>query len=192
MGKIIASIVIAGLIGFTTFLLIKSIQEPIAFQAEKVKRSEVVASKLKQIKTLQEIYKSIKGTYAGSFEELVNVIKTEKIPFIKVVGNPDDPNNPEVTRSISYSSALDSVNALGIDLSNIDKVPYADGVSFSIQADTIDYQSTKVSVVEVGTKWKTFMGEFGTAKFKKYDAFYDPEKSFKFGDMNTPNLSGNW
>lgn len=192
MGKIIASIIIAGLIGFTTFLLIKSIQEPIAFQAEKVKRSEVVASKLKNIKSLQEIYKSIKGTYAGSFEDLLNVIKTDKIPFIKVEGDPDDPNNSVVTRSISYTNAIDSVKSLGIDLTDIDKVPFADGATFSIQADTIDYQSTKVSVVEVGTKWKVFMGEFASPRFKKYDAFYDPEKSFKFGDMNTPNLSGNW
>jgi len=192
MGKIIASIIIAGLIGFTTFLLVKSIQDPIAFQAEKVKRSEVVASKLKQIKTLQEIYKSIKGTYAPNFEELVNVIKTGQIPFIKVEGDPDDPNNSVVTRSISYTNAIDSVKSLGIDLTDIDKVPFADGVSFTIQADTIDYQSTKVSVLEVGTKWKVFMGEFANPKFKKYDAFYDPEKSFKFGDMNTPNLSGNW
>ncbi|NNE27785.1 MAG: hypothetical protein HKN09_13145 [Saprospiraceae bacterium] len=54
------------------------------------------------------------------------------------------------------------------------------------------YQSTLVSVVEVGTRWKEFMGEYGSIRYAKYDNSYDPNRMLKFGDMSAPNLTGNW
>ena len=44
----------------------------------------------------------------------------------------------------------------------------------------------------VGIRNFDFMGEFADPKYKKYDAYYDPEKALKFGDMNSPNTNGNW
>jgi hypothetical protein len=65
-------------------------------------------------------------------------------------------------------------------------------MTFDIAADTIEYQKTTVSVVEVGTKWKNFMGKFADPKYGKYDSRYDPNGTIKFGDMLKPNISGNW
>jgi hypothetical protein len=66
------------------------------------------------------------------------------------------------------------------------------GQEFQIAADVIEYQSTDVAVVEVGTKWASFMGEYASARFNKYDQKYNPNAMLKFGDLNKPNLSGNW
>lgn len=192
--KAIANTVLILLICALGYMIYNSIKEPIAFQDVKNKRKDVVAAKLDQIRNAQEIYKAVKGSYAGSFEELTRVLKNDSIPFVKIIGDPDDPENADkFTKEITYAPAIDSVKAMGINLDSLQFVPFAPaGTVFNIQADTIEYQSTEVFVVEVGTRWKEFMGEYGDARFSKYDKSYDPMKMIKFGDMNSPSISGNW
>ncbi len=191
--RILANIVLIALIGFLTYMLYSSIKEPIAFQAVKSVRKEAVANKLDQIRTAQEIYRAVRGSYAGHFDTLSLVLRRDSIPFEKILGDPDDPTNADkFIREISYMPAIDSINTLGLNLDSLRYIPFTNGKMFNIQADTIEYQSTKVNVVEVSTKWKEFMGEYGDKRFAKYDKSYDPEKMFKFGDMNSPSLSGNW
>jgi hypothetical protein len=192
--RLLVSIVLLALIGVSSYLLYKSIQDPIAFAAEKDKRKTAVVDKLTKIRTLQEIYRTIKdGAFAGSYEELVSGIKTGQIPFENIIGDPDDPSNlAKIERIVTYTNAMDSVKALGIDLNGLDIVPFTDGKKFEFFADTIDYQSTKVNVVEVGTYWKEFMGPFADKKFKKFDNRYDPEAMIKFGDRLSPSLNGSW
>jgi hypothetical protein len=36
------------------------------------------------------------------------------------------------------------------------------------------------------------MGDYGKERFARYDAKYNPNSPIKFGDMNAPNLAGNW
>lgn len=191
--KYIFNILILGLICLAGYLLYLSIQEPIEFAEVKTTRSNAVSSKLIDIRTSQEMYRSITGSYAGSFDLLKNVLQNDSIPFVSIIGDPDDPTNMDkVIRTTTYESAKDSINALGIDLDDMKFIPFTDGKVFDIQADTIEYQSTSVNVVQVSTRWKDFMGDFGDIKFQKYDQNYDPNKIFKFGDMNTPSISGNW
>lgn len=191
--RYLVSIVLVALIGFCGYLLAKSIQDPIAFAAEKDTRKTAVIEKLSKIRTLQEIYRAIKnGSFAGSFEELASTIETGQIAYENIVGDPDDPSGATFSKTTSYVSAIDSVKTLGIDLKDLDIVPFSNGKRFEFFADTIDYQSTKVNVVEVKTYWKEFMGEFADPKYKKFDNRYDPEEEFKFGDRTKPNLNGSW
>lgn len=177
---------------FLAYLLYFNIQEPIAFQAEKTKRERLVVDRLTDIRTSQEIYKVITGEYAASFDTLGYVLKTQDIPQYKVIGNPDDPDAAFTIDTI-YFNALDSITSLGINLDSLQFVPYAPkGTMFNIAADTMTYQQTLVNVVEVGTLKKNFMGKFGDLKYSKYDKSYDPNTIIKFGNMNSPNLSGNW
>jgi hypothetical protein len=176
--------------------LFKSIQDPIEFQAEKEKRKEAVVSVLKKIQTAQDMYRNIVGSYAGSFDTLSKVLMTSEITLEKLEADPTDPTNQDkFIRTIIKKPAKDSLfHLLGgvINLDSLRYIPYGEGKTFSIEADTIVQQSQKVYVVEVGTKYKDFMGEFASPRYKKYDALYDPEKSLKFGDLNSANTSGNW
>ena len=191
--KYFLNLLVLALICLAGYMLYLSIQEPIDFENVKNSRSDAVSSNLKDIRTSQEIYKSIKGSYAGSFDLLQSVLEKDSIPFVSIIGDPDDPTNMDkVIRTVSYSSALDSIKAMGIDLMEMRYIPFTDKKQFNIEADTIEYQSTKVNVVQVGTTWKEFMGEYGDIKYQKYDQTYDPKNSFKFGDMSTPSISGNW
>ncbi len=192
--KYIINIVIVALIAFLGYMLYNAISEPIKFQAEKQKRSRAVGDRLKEIRTAQEIYRDIKGDFAGSFDSLSYVLKNDSIPFIRLESDPEDPENEEkFTKIITYSSAKDSIRSLGINVDSLRYVPFASmGTEFEIDADTLTYQSTLVNVVEVGTKWRSFMGKYADPGYSKYDHTYDPNKKMKFGDLGKPSLSGNW
>ena len=192
--RIIINLLLLALIVVLGYLLVSGITEPIDFRAQKERRKNVVVDKMMDIRTSQEMFRSIKGHFAGSFDELSEVLKTDSIPFEQVFGDPDDPENTEkFVYNTIYFSAYDSIKGMGIDLDDLRFVPFApEGTVFDIAADTIEYQKTIVPVVEVGTLWKNFMGKFGDARYQKYDDSYDPQARIKFGDMATPNISGNW
>jgi len=190
--KNILSIVLVLIIAFLTYALIQGIKEPIAFQEIKQERRNTVVAKLEMIRKAQELHRDITGKFAGSFDSLTYVLRNDSLTIEKIEGDPDDPTGEEFTRTIIKKPAIDTVRALGIDLDNLGDVPYSDGQTFTIAADTLTYQSTLVYVTEVGTRWKDFMGEYASLKYTKYDNSYDPNRMLKFGDMNAPNLSGNW
>ncbi len=176
---------------FLGYILYNNIKEPIAFQKVKTEKSTVVVDKLKQIRQAQEIYRTITGDFAPTFDTLAYVLQNDSIPFrvpVEIEGK-----KGEFEEIVTYSSAIDSINALNINLEDLKYVPFTDKqTEFAIDADTMTYQQTLVSVVQVGTRWKDFMGEFGSPKYSKYDNSYDPNNLLKFGDMNAPNISGNW
>jgi hypothetical protein len=182
------------LIGGLAYLLVNSIQEPIKFKAEKDRRQNAVVDKLIIIRQVQEFYRDIKeGEFAPSFEALVDVLTNGRFRNIRVVGDPDDPNfTGEITYDTSYVAAIDTIRALGINLDSLKYVPFGEGATFEITADTLTYQSTLVNVVQVSTPIKAFMGVFADPRYGKYDNSYKPNNLIKFGDMSKPNLSGNW
>jgi hypothetical protein len=177
---------------FLMYVLYLNIQEPIKFQNELTKREDAVIKKLEDVRKAQEFYKDITGRYSKSFDSLKYVLQTDSFSIEKVEGDPDDPTGQEFIRTIIKRSAIDSINKLGLDISNLGHVPFTDNEVFSIDADTMTYQSTLVNVTQVGTRYKAFMGPFASKKYSKYESSYNPDKMLKFGDMNTPNLSGNW
>jgi len=178
------------------YWLYSSIREPIAFKAEKEKRQEAVISTLKKIQIAQDVYRLVTGKYAPNFDTLSYVIKNGQIENVKLEADPSDPTNQDkFIRSVSYRPALDSLyNLVGSKFSvdSLRYIPMTEGKMFDIAADTLRYQNTLVQVVQVGTRYKEFMGEFADPRYRKYDAFYDPDKQIKFGDMNSPNTNGNW
>ncbi len=189
----IVNILLLLLIVFLAYMVYNSIKEPIAFGEEREIRKAAVVAKLETIRDAQEIYNGITGKFSSSFADLRNILETDSIPFEKIIGDPDDPNNVDkFERFVTYTMAIDSINAMGIDLETLSLIPFGEGKSFDITADTISYQKTLVPVVEVGTKWKNFMGKYADPRYAKYDSGYDPERVIKFGDMNKPNLSGSW
>ncbi len=191
--RTIINVILALISIFLLWVLYRSIEEPIKFEKERQKRELAVIQKLQQIRTAQELYRGITGTFAPDFDTLRYVLEHEQFKIIQVFGDPDDPTNTEAIRyDTIYKPAIDSIMALGIDLANLSKVPFSDTAHFEIFADTITYQSTLVPVVEVGVPRYVFMGKYGDPSYSKYDKRYDPNKPLKFGDRSAPNLTGNW
>ncbi|MCH2084326.1 MAG: hypothetical protein MK226_18155 [Saprospiraceae bacterium] len=192
--RLVINLILVVLAAALVYVLISTIQEPIAFKAEKEKRERAVIDKLMTVRIAQEAFRSIKGGFAPSFDSLEYVLNNDSFAVVKIIGDPDDPNfTGEITYDTTMLPAKDSmINGLNISLDSLRFVPFTNGVAFEIQADTITYQSTTVPVVEVGVRRKLFMGDYGKERFARYDAKYNPNSPIKFGDMNAPNLAGNW
>lgn len=175
------------------YLLYTNIKEPIDFRNTKTLRKDAVGEKLTEIRTCQEMYRDITGKFASSFDSLAYVLKNDSIPFEQVFEDPDFPGDESkfVYKTI-YFSAIDSINNMGIDISNLAAVPFGDGAKFNITADTLTYQKTLVPVTEISTRYKVFMGKYASPRYAKYDNSYDPNQQVKFGDMSKPSLTGNW
>jgi len=191
--RIVINLILAAVVLGLIWVLIGSIREPIAFKAERQRRDNAVIDRLMMIRKAQEAFRDIKGEFAPTFDSLKQVLRNDSFMIIEVIGDPDDPNfTGEIRYDTNYFPAYDSILNLGIFLDSMEYVPFGQGTVFDIAADTINYQSTNVPVVEVGTRRKSYMGRFADPRFSRYDQSYDPESVIKFGDMNKPNLSGNW
>ena len=191
--RLLINLILAAAVIGLIWTLISSIQEPIAFKAEKEKRERAVVERLMDVRTAQDLFRSIKGGFSPTFDSLKEVLTNDSFAVVKVIGDPDDPNfTGEIIYDTILSPAIDSIRSLGINLDSLGFVPYGGGVRFEIAADTLTYQKTTVNVVEVGIPRRVFMGKYKDKRFAKYDQSYDPNKPLKFGNMNAPNLSGNW
>ena len=190
--KNIIIVVLILVIAFLTYALIEGIKEPIAFQKVKKERKEAVVAKLENIRKAQEFYRDITGEFANNFDSLEYVLKTDSFRIEKIIGDPDDPTGQEFQRIIIKKPAIDSINLIGLSIEDLSSVPFGDGAKFSIDADTLTYQSSLVHVTEVATRWKDFMGEYASKKYSKYDNSYDPNAAMKFGNMYAPSLAGSW
>lgn len=193
--KTIISLVLSAIIAFLAYSLFLNIKEPIVFQDIKKARKSKVVTKLKNIRSAQEIYKAVTGKYASDFDTLSHVLRNDSIKIVTIFGDKDaTDSNEEFREVISYKSANDSLmsKVKNIDLDSLRYVPYTKADQFTMVADTMTYQSTLVNVVEVGTRWKNFMGKYASKRYCKYDNSYDPDKVIKFGDLKGPNLGGNW
>ena len=189
--KYIINIILVLLILGVGYMLYYSIQEPIKFDGVKQKRENVVVAKLMEVRSSQEIYRSITGEFAGDFDTLIYVLKNDSIPNLKIIGDPDEEDGTFEIDTLYYS-AYDSIVSLNINLDSLPYIPYSGSKQFYIKADTLEYQKTIVQVVEVGATKKDFMGKYGDMKYAKYDKSYDPNDMLKFGDLSKPTLAGNW
>lgn len=174
------------------YVLVDSIREPIAFETARSKREQRVINKLIEIRRAQEMYRGVTGQFANNFDTLNDVLRNGEFRIVSIIGDPDDPDKTAVKYDTIYKKAIDSVQAMKINLDSLRYIPFSGGQVFDIAADTLTYQQTLVSVVEVGTSRKTYMGKYGDDRYKKYDNTYDPNSVIKFGDMNSPKLAGNW
>ena len=192
--RIVINLLLAAIVIGLVWVLISSIREPIKFKAEKQKREQAVVDRLMKVRQAQEAFRYMKGGFAPTFDSLSHVLRTDSFAIIKVLGDPDDPNfTGEIVYDTTYVQAYDSIRSeLGMPIDSLAYVPYSGGERFEIQADTITYQSTNVPVVEVGVRRKVFMGPYKDPRFARYDSDYNPNSVLKFGNMNAPNLSGNW
>lgn len=191
--RLVINLILAAVIIGLVWVLIQSIREPIAFNAERTRREQAVIEKLMEIRKAQELFRDIKGGFAPTFDSLRYVLTNDKFQIIQVFGDPDDPNfTGQITYDTSYIPAIQTIDSLGINLDSLQFVPYGGGTTFDLKADTLTYQSTLVNVVEVGVRRKMFMGRYSDPRYAKYDKSYDPESIIKFGSLTAPNLSGNW
>ena len=170
--KIGLNIVLLLIVAFLTFTLVNTIKEPIDFENEKTRRTDAVVAQLEKIRQSQTAFKNLYTEYAKKFDTLITVVKNDSFEVSKVIGNPDD--TTVVTRTeVIKISILDSLfDGKAAAADSLRFVPYANGVEFDLQADTITRSGVTIPAFEasvpytdvfVGLKKKYYAQKIGEA-----------------------------
>lgn len=68
------------------FLIYKSVERPIEFGKAKDARYDVTVERLKDIRKAQVAYRNVNGKFTGSWDTLINFVKTDSLPLVKKFG----------------------------------------------------------------------------------------------------------
>jgi len=131
--RTVINLVLAVIAGLLVWVLVNSISEPIAFGDELKVREDAVITRLKEVRTAQQLFRDVSGDgFAPSFDSLDYVLRNGRIPIVSVYGDPDDPNFDGTIRyDTIYKSALDSAIALKLPLDSLRYVPFTNGEEFA-------------------------------------------------------------
>ena len=88
--QIILEVVLAALIVFITWQIVKSINKPVAFNRQKAYRESIAIQRLKDIRTLQVAYKAVNGKFTSTVDSLINFYNTGNMTVVLQVGSMDD------------------------------------------------------------------------------------------------------
>ena len=88
--KIAFEVVLGVLIILLVWLTVRSVQKPVQFNKEVASRSQVAIQRLKDIRTLQEAYKSVNGRFSPTVDSLKLFYETGKMDIVMQIGSMDD------------------------------------------------------------------------------------------------------
>lgn len=167
------------------FWLVNIIGAPISFNKVRNHRKEIVKQRLMDIRTVQLAYKSMNKVYASEFDTLVDFIKNDKLPVIKVIGNPDD-TTQVIRRDTTYIEVWDSLfkNRSNI-IDSLPYIPFAKNKRFDLNAGSIKKGKINVQVFEAWTYYFSFLAD-------QDGQFVDREEIIRVGSMTEATTSGNW
>lgn len=143
--KYIAQVLLLGVIVALVYFIYTGVMKPIDFDKEKAVRYEKVIQRLKDIRSAQVAYRSVKGTYTGSFDTLISFIKTDSFPVLYAEGSLDDSlavSKNLVIRETYYVPVRDSLFPKGYPVDSLRYVPFAPaGTQFEMEAGSINTAS---------------------------------------------------
>lgn len=88
--KIFTFLLLPVAIAFLAYLNFESIAEPVRYEDDKASREAVAVQRLKDIRTLQEAHKNVKGYYASQMDSLQLFYNEGSMKVVLQVGSHDD------------------------------------------------------------------------------------------------------
>jgi len=207
--KPIMQIILGIAIIIMIYLIWESIQKPIRFNREKDARELSTIDKLKDIRTIQIMYKDKYGKFTGSFDTLINFVKNDSIAIPKKDYLPGwDPDTYTEKQGIrlgliniqtTYKSVFDSLmkHLSTEDIDRVKYIPYTDDAEFVIGASEVETGSkVNVKVFEVYALYDTLLNGLNEQLVINY--IDEREKIVKFPGLKIGSLkeatnnTGNW
>ena len=137
--KKVFQILLAIAIVALAYLSYQSINKPLEFGKIKKQRYERIINQLKDIRKAQVAYKDVHGKYTGSFDTLINFIKTDSMPLVKSEGTLTDEQYEAgmtekeavkkgfIIRDTIMIAALDTIFGRNYPIENLRYVPFTKG-----------------------------------------------------------------
>ncbi|HCY41407.1 MAG TPA: hypothetical protein DHV48_08650 [Prolixibacteraceae bacterium] len=160
--KTVIQIVLVALVLTLSYFLYTSVEKPLDFEEAKKERYNATIERLKDIRKAEIEYKNVHGKFTGSWDTLINFVKTGEIPLVRKIGMLTDSmleagwtekqalKEGKIIRDTIYVSVLDTIFGKNYNIDEIKFVPVKDTVAmFQLGAGVITTGSgIKVPVFE--------------------------------------------
>lgn len=208
--KTALNIVFTIIIIVLAWFLVESIMKPIRFNKEKDAREAAIKERLIDIRTAQEAYKSVKGSYTGSFDTLITFLKTDSLPLVFKRGSLTDEmiaagitsereavKKGLISRDTSYIPVRDSIFDRGYPIDQLRFIPGMENSEFQMAAGKVMTTSlVLVNVFEAYVLNDVFLSDLDRQLVINYNDQRTKITGFpgmKVGDIRVPNNNaGNW
>lgn len=184
--KKIVSVLLLFVIAGLVYACIKSIMEPINFNKQKAYRETVGIQRMKDVRTLQEAFKSVSGHFTSSADSLVDFYKNGKMEVIMQIGSNDDSlavaNTEKLKRSrrgitpeqmyelykkgehlvFSISSKVDVKDTLfntrnNFNIDSLKYIPFSQGDTIQMESVIKEVSGVKVPLFEARMPYKALL-----------------------------------
>ena len=184
--KKIVSVLLLFIIAGLVYACIKSIMEPINFNKQKAYRETVGIQRMKDVRTLQEAFKSVSGHFTASADSLVDFYKNGKMEVIMQIGSNDDSlavaNTEKLKKSrrgitpeqmyelykkgehlvFSISSKVDVKDTLfntrkNFDIDSLKYIPFSQGDTIQMESVIKEVSGVKVPLFEAKMPYKSLL-----------------------------------
>jgi len=187
--KIIQVILFIGIIVLGYYVW-ETIQTPVRFNKEKNRRAEVVIQNLKDIRTVQQLFRIYNDTFTPSFDTLIKFMKEGQIPVVNIVFDPTDTTlTKTINDTVAYVNVADSLfgKRKNFNIDEIRYIPFSGGVEFEMHAGRINKGGVLVPVFVAIAKKEYYLKGLDKNMIKNPNV-----KDLIVGSMTEPTTDGNW
>ena len=190
MKKRIIQIVLLIVIVFLGYRVWETIQTQVRFLKEKDHRQALVVQKLKDIRSVQQMYRTLNDSFAPNLDLLVHFLKTAEIPVVNVIYDPTDTLLVKtISDTLGFKPVLDSLFDTRTDfkLDEFDIIPFSDGVKFEMDAKMINKGGVMVPAFMAVAKKEYYLNGLDENMIKN-----PLVKDMIVGSLEEPTTDGNW
>ncbi len=186
----IVQVILLIAIGYLGYLLWETIQEPVRFNREKDRRAEIVVQNLKDIRSAQQMYRILNDTFTPNFDTLIKFMNQAQIPVVKIIYDPSDTTlTKTINDTLGYVSVGDSLfgRRPEFKFSDIQYIPFSDGVKFTLDAGKISRGGVQVPVFMAMASKEFYLKGMAENQIRNKMV-----KDLIVGSMEEPTTDGNW
>jgi hypothetical protein len=197
--KIVIQVILIAAILVLSYFIYESVQKPIRFNAEQKSRYEATIQRLKDIRTAQVAFRGEYKRYTGSFDTLINFLKTDSFNVVKQIGDEDDSvavATGKIIRETIRISVRDSLFRKGYAVDSICFVPFTQGVQFELGTTNLTAGNVDVNVFEAKVSNDVLLRGLDAQLLFNFNADRQLKTGYaglKVGSLTeTTNNAGNW
>jgi len=172
------------------YILWETIQTPVRFNKEKDIRAEAVIQNLKDIRTVQLVYRSLNDTFLPNFDTLIWFMREGKIPVVNIIFDPSDTTlTKTINDTLGFVGVSDSLfgSRKNFNINDLKYIPFSEGEKFTLSSGLIDRGGVKVPVFMAVAKKTQYL------KGLDKNLTSNPNvKDLIVGSLTEPTTDGNW
>jgi len=197
--RTVIQIILLAAICVVAYFVVESINKPLRFNAETKKRYDATVQRLKDIRTAQVAFRSEHKRYTGSFDTLIDFLKSDSFTVVMIIGDVDDSvavASGGIIRKTFRLSVLDSLFKKGYNVDSIRYVPFTKGVEFELGTANITAGNVDVNVFEAKIPFNVLLHGLDPQLLVNYNADRVVKTGYaglRVGSLTeTTNNVGNW